>query len=430
MSTSIRWLHLSDFHVGKDNYATRKMFDYILAHARDRRAAGIVPDLLFVTGDLANRGLASEYETFWTEFAWPLQEVIGEGSDERTFTVPGNHDVDRLQHPAFSREEMCDAKSHYFDPTPEGRRLREMLMPRFNAFQEGDTTVVKGAFSGERGAFSRVVEIAGVKVGIAGINTAWLSKDDKDERKLTPGKALLEQALDELKQADLLIVLGHHPLDWIVSGEQKAIKSILGKHSVLYLHGHLHEAWVEPTYGSGHQLLTIQSGAGFQAREGEIWRNGLIWGQADLDAQVVRLQPWQWNPAHQDWSLAADAFPEVHRHGEWWEYPLPGTEAAKHVPRSTPQEPAVPPPKGWSMVTPDELSTHLIQLTEDAAVRFFNGAVPGWHTALSTSIPRRQIVGTLAGHFQDADTAVRSIVAPSSCPGVRRQDHSPASGGV
>ena len=62
-------------------------------------------------------------------------------------------------------------------------------------------------------------------------------------------------------------------------------------------------------------------------------------------------------------------------------------------------------------MTPAELSAHLIQLSEDAAVRFFNGAVPGWHTAISTSIPRRQIVGTLAQHFQDADTAVRSIVA-------------------
>ena len=275
MSKAIRWLHLSDFHVDKDNYATRKMFDYIIAHARDRKAAGIVPDLLFVTGDLANRGLASEYETFWTEFAWPLQEEIGEGSgDNRTFTVPGNHDVDRRQHPAFSREEMCDAKSGYFDPTPEGRRLREMLLSRFGAFQEGDATVVKGAFSGDRGAYSRVVEVAGSKVGIAGINTAWLSKDDNDERKLTPGKALLEQALDELKQADLRIVLGHHPLDWIVLGEQKAIKSILGKHSVLYLHGHLHEAWAEPAYGSGHQFLTVQSAAGFQAREGEIGATG------------------------------------------------------------------------------------------------------------------------------------------------------------
>ena len=266
MSQTIRWLHLSGIHVGKDNYSTRKMFDYILEHARAKKAAGVLPDLLFITGDLANSGLASEYVTFWTEFAWPLQEVIGEGSGERTFTVPGNHDVDRLQHPAFSREEMCDAKRQYFDPTSEGKRLRKMLMPRFKAFQEEDSTVEKGAFSGERGAFFRVVEIAGVNVGIAGINTAWLSKDDHDERKLTPGKMLLEQALDQLQQSELRIVLGHHPLDWIIPGEQKAIKSLLGKHSVLYLHGHLHEAWVEPTYGSGHQFLAIQSGAGFQRR--------------------------------------------------------------------------------------------------------------------------------------------------------------------
>jgi hypothetical protein len=27
MNKTIRWLHLSDFHVGKDDYATRKMFN-------------------------------------------------------------------------------------------------------------------------------------------------------------------------------------------------------------------------------------------------------------------------------------------------------------------------------------------------------------------------------------------------------------------
>lgn len=410
MASVIRWLHLSDFHVGKDDYGTRKMFDYIIGHVKHRKNA---PDLVFITGDLANRGLASEYETFWMEFAWPLQDQIGGTVADRTFAIPGNHDVDRTKYSAFDRDEMCSAASKYFDPTKEGREKREeMLLPRFKAFVDSDGTVAKGSFNTEAGTFTRVVEIGGKKVGIAGINTAWVCKDDKDREKLTPGKPLLEQALDSLEGTHLRIVLGHHPIDWLLPREQKAVKSVLGKHSVLYLHGHLHEAWAEPAYGSGHQFLTVQSGAAFQAREGEIWRNGLVWGEADLDAQTVRLQPWRWNPDHQNWSLAADAFPEVHRQGEWWEYGLPGTAATERMANaaSAPPAPPPPPPKGWSVTTSEELTAHLQTLPEDAAVRFFNGAVPGWHTALSTSIPRRQIVQAVARHFDDAQTAARPIV--------------------
>jgi 3',5'-cyclic AMP phosphodiesterase CpdA len=98
--TPIRWLHLSDFHVGKDDYATRKMFDYILAHVRKRKDDGFVPDLLFITGDLADKGLASQYETIWQDFILPLQHDIGGAIERQTFIVPGNHDVDRSKYTA------------------------------------------------------------------------------------------------------------------------------------------------------------------------------------------------------------------------------------------------------------------------------------------------------------------------------------------
>lgn len=420
MTTSkpIRWLHLSDFHVGKDDYAGRKMFDYILAHVRKREADGFVPDLLFLTGDLANKGLVGEYETFWQEFIWPLQEEIGDGIKDRTFAVPGNHDVDRTEHQAFSREDMASATSHYLDPSEEGEKLRKMLRPRFSPYLDNDCTPTKGAFSGPDGAFAQTIEMQGNQVGIVGINTAWLSKDEHDERQLSPGKPLLEKALNAIDSAKLCIVLGHHPIDWFIPAQQKAIKSLLGQHHVLYLHGHLHAAWAEPSYGGGHTFLAIQSGACFQAREGEIWRNGLVWGEADLDTGEVRLQPWRWIPDHQAWTPATDAFHENHRRGEWWHYALPGTQPVPNT--RSPVTPEVQPPRGWPVAKADDLNQHCAPLTPEAALRFFDGAVPDWSTALSTSIPRRKIVARLVGHFRDAETAESPIVTlllAASCEG-------------
>lgn len=409
MSKTIRWLHLSDFHVGKDDYATRKMFDYILDHVGKRKEEGFAPDLLFLTGDLANKGLACEYETFWLEFISPLQEKIGGEIDSRTFAVPGNHDLDRTKHPAFGRDEIAKADSHYLDPTDDGARLRgEMLTPRFKSFIENDCSSTKGTFASSDGAFAHTTTIRGHEIGIVGINTAWLSKEEKEERQLTPGKPLLENALNKVQQAKLRIVLGHHPVDWFRLDQQKPIKSLLGQHQALYLHGHLHDAWAEPTYGGGQSFLAIQSGAGFQAWEGEKWCNGLVWGEVDFDAGEVKLQPRHWIADQQAWTLATEAFHEHYRRGDWWHYPLPSNQP---IPASYAQAtPEVQPPKGWSVAIAADLSQHCVPLGQEAALRFFDGAVPDWHDALSSSIPRRKIVGRLVDYFKNAETAETPII--------------------
>ncbi|MDG4477011.1 metallophosphoesterase [Thiovibrio frasassiensis] len=409
MTSLIRWLHLSDFHVGKDDYAGRKMFDYIIEHVRQRKDEGFVPDFIFFTGDLTDKGKACDYETFWLEFVSSLQEVISGDISSRTFAVPGNHDADRDYHQAFSREEMSAPKSRYFDPNQEGNKLREILFPRFNAFVENDFSPTKGDLLKEQGAFAHQLDIRGNRIGIVGLNTAWLSKDNHDERKLTPGKALLEGVLDEISEAKVRIVLGHHPIDWFIPAEQKPLKSLLGKSHVLYLHGHLHDAWAEPTYGGGHQFLAIQSGAAFRAREGEMWRNGLVWAELDLDAQELRLQPRKWEPNQQAWIPATDAFHENHRKGDWWIYPLPDTSRALDIVKSAAQ-PNVQPPQGWGVFDPKVLSQYFKPLEEERAIRFFNGAVPSWPMALSTSVPRRKIVGALAAHLQEAEGSARPIV--------------------
>jgi predicted MPP superfamily phosphohydrolase len=413
----IRWLHLSDFHVGKDDYAQRRLFDKIIEHVRRRLSAGEPPDFVFITGDLANKGLPQEYEEFCYNFLLPLQEVIGSGIETRTFVVPGNHDVNRLRNQAFSREEISDSKSRYLDPTGEGKALRSLLTPRFEGFTAGDLTGKKGWIETDAGAFAQTETCREVRVGIVGVNTAWLSKDDHDEHVLTPGKSLLEGALSSVEPCDIRFVLGHHPLEWLLPQERKMISSLLGKQSAIYLHGHLHEAWAEPTFGSGHTFLAVQCGAAFQAREKEKWRNGLLFGEADIETDAVRLQPWNWNATHQDWSLAADAFPEALRKGDTWEYPRPGSEAWKTSTKSAVTAVAPAMPKGWSISTAADLRSKTTALGPEDAVRFFNGAVPDWNIALSSSIPRRTAVAELAGCFPCQKGADRTVVGVLLGPG-------------
>ena len=72
----IRWLHLSDFHVGKDHYEINKLFSHLHNHVKRRCQDGFVPDMVFVSGDIANAGLEDEYKQFINDFLMPLKEIL------------------------------------------------------------------------------------------------------------------------------------------------------------------------------------------------------------------------------------------------------------------------------------------------------------------------------------------------------------------
>ncbi len=122
----IRWLHLSDFHVGKDDYGQQMLFEEILEHVRLRQTDGFIPDLIFITGDVAYEGKRAQYKVFVSDFLRPLYEIVGNEKEPYTFIVPGNHDVFRKTHPDFDRKAICnDAVSRFFDPTKQGQKERQ-----------------------------------------------------------------------------------------------------------------------------------------------------------------------------------------------------------------------------------------------------------------------------------------------------------------
>lgn len=76
----LRWLHCSDLHFGKDRTAQERLLGRIVAHVADRVSRGFVPDLVFVTGDPADKGLGKEYDGLRKEFVDPVREALGGGN--------------------------------------------------------------------------------------------------------------------------------------------------------------------------------------------------------------------------------------------------------------------------------------------------------------------------------------------------------------
>lgn len=411
----LNWLHLSDFHFGKNVFQQELIASKILDHVKRFRENEVSPDFIFITGDIANTGKPKEYEEFNEVIMNPLIQIFGEDFKERIFVVPGNHDLDRKKNKGFSREMFLNFEEGLFEPTSESLDDRQMINARFDSFSQQLNFINSHEIFFERGAFAHKIEINNINLGIVGINTSWLCRDDKDKGNLSPGLALVRHALEEIKDCDLKIVLGHHPLEWISPSHLTPIKSLFGTHNVIYLHGHMHFSWAEPSYGAGQEFLTIQTGAAYQAPEGSKWKNGLLWAKLDLNEGQVSLQPHEWNHDAQSWQLATGFFHEAHRNDAWWEYDIPREQVKKKSINRNHRLPG-----GWTTWDLDTLNQYLEPLSSTEAISYFDGATPDWKVALSTSIPRREIVAkvksTYTSSYNSTESTVLTILA-AGCEG-------------
>ncbi len=390
----IRWLHLSDFHVGKDGYGQSQLFKYILTHVEGESK----PDFVFITGDIAQSGKSEQYDKFSVEFLEPLKKIVG--NQCRIFCVPGNHDVDRLKEEFVTREVIREKSQNFFDPDDNGKNKRKAIFSRFDAYAEYDQLYLDNEASwltSPDGCFAYNADVKGCNVGILGINTAWLSENREDKGQLTAGKLIVEKGLEAIAKSDVKIVLGHHPLDWFHPDDLPGIRALFGKCRVIYLHGHLHENSSRFDEGAGRFFLNVQSGAAFQAREHDRWVNGLLWGEWDIAEQCLELAPYCWSKQHQEWSPDAQAFPNVYRIGDSTRFSLPLSKD-KPVSASTESDagrvgdnrPKIP--DGWELITRETLGKFDTDPDDSVILSYFDGRIPNFGLALCPKIPRRAVV--------------------------------------
>lgn len=413
----MRWLHCSDFHIGKDRTAQERLTSKIIEHVAQQISNGFIPDFVFITGDIANSATKSEYKDFRNNFLTPLREALGGNDwDGRIMAVPGNHDTDRSKNNNFDRHAPLAATSRFFDPDKQGKAERDILSPRFKAYRQGAVADLAGDWvSKPEGAFAEALRIRGIKVGIVGINTSWLSKDDGDRFQLTPGIQLVDAALEKVKDCQVCFVLGHHPLNWLHEESTQRLRALFGHHGVIYLHGHMHQADGSREDVAGNEFLVFQSGSAFQARDGEPWENGLMWGKLDLTAKDALLSPRFWNPNNLDWPVKTGRFPENRRvnGSDWWAYPLPN----KRITENESKPIAWKQPYGWELLTVKNLKTYQREITIEEGGRFFDGAEPDWTIAQCPKLPRREKVRNLSEQIMSYQSQERPLVILLTGPG-------------
>ncbi len=336
LESSITWLHLSDLHAC--NPLTGWDAEDVLADLHEdldrlRETHGLAPDLVFFTGDAGfghlgtGRGeiLAEQFDEA-ERFFGRMREICGIAQD-RFFIVPGNHDVHRGRvNP--SDTSWLDALIGQGDDDvvallkDRGTQWHSMLgrLSNYHDFLKRHS-YDHLLDDPRRLVFSSVREISGVKVGVAGFNTAWSCCRSPERGKLWwGGRWQVKVLARQLADCDLRFALTHHPGGWFTEAEDPEVDDMLKRRFDLRLHGHEHRGWIELVSQATEQRdhLRISAGACYAASEKE---KGYNFGRLDPSTGSVEVFLRRYDETGEGW-VANEVAHKTTSDGRWTSQPL------------------------------------------------------------------------------------------------------------
>jgi hypothetical protein len=324
---AIRWLHLSDLHLGcQREDLWWQMQEDLAASVRAFVERLGPPDLLLLSGDLTNTGAAKQFDRvdrlLDTLLGWLAESG---GAEPLIVAVPGNHDVQRppeakgFQYLILDRYVEAGLEDKYVQSMEDAlwtRRDVSVVKPLFANYQkwfrkrllpelERRAKIHASHFPGD---FCLEVEIAGAfPLCLVGLNSTWQQYKGGDfERKLTlPGRQL-QATLPPGENGSPLAVFNHHPRALLMQHHPPGWLSPAGGRIFdeqiyppnrfdLCLFGHMHDGRSMTTSVSGGATRTYFQapslfGLEHYGNHNEDRLMGYAWGSLSADGEV-RIWP-------------------------------------------------------------------------------------------------------------------------------------------
>lgn len=272
---AVRWLHLSDLHLGSPGRALWwQVHDDFARSIRDGVERLGPPELILISGDLTNTGVESEFDLvdqFLDRLLVWIDEAAG-GGEPVIIAIPGNHDLVRPQgveaFPFLVLEQVgaraddpsvkllleklwTERDASFLDPlfAPYLAWWKRRILPRLEA---PDVRMNRSHFPGDLSVHLDLD--ARFSLCVVGLNSTWMQTKagDFEGRLELPTEqfhAALDRQpqgspLDALEAADRALLLMHHPPSWLSPrGQAEFFSSIYTpERFALCLHGHLHKA--------------------------------------------------------------------------------------------------------------------------------------------------------------------------------------------
>lgn len=330
--SKITWLHLSDWHHGREDFDREVVLDALLRDIQERNQ--IAPELSTIdfiafSGDIAWSGKSQEYEGVEKHFFEPILENAGLAKDglKRLFVVPGNHDIDRDQLKSVPSEIITslvnrESVNEFLKP----HWKRDALLSPFAAYSKfaskcSGTDTEKICSDPAYYCVSRI-EIGGKTIGIIGLNSAWLTSRTLDSKNqindygyLIMGERQVYAALEDIKKlgnTDLNIAIMHHPFHWLTDFDRDLVEERLYRKCHLILHGHEHRPRVNIQRSTLGDVVIVPAGASYDRRRAldSRYTNAYNLVQLDFDKQQGTVYLRRWSDQQGQWVADTELWQE------------------------------------------------------------------------------------------------------------------------
>ncbi|MBN1654627.1 MAG: metallophosphoesterase [Deltaproteobacteria bacterium] len=404
---SIRWLHLTDLHVGQDDQ------DWLWPRLKQKFKEDLEKtykdagpwDLVLFTGDLVQKGdeyskLDKILEDIWN---WFSEKELKCDPFPWLLAVPGNHDLlrpDTSQPEVFAIEQWqnnATVADHFWN-NRDNNKWRKVVSDAFTSYDNWwENTTLRpreGINPGMMpGDFSFTFEKNGYLLGFVGLNSSFLQLTDKRdyEKRLVLDPRQFQAACrgNGVAWADkhhACILLTHHPLEWLSKKSQDDLNAEVMESFCLHLCGHNHQTEVTQIFRSGTDRAPIQwTGRSVFGLE-KIDNNGGLSRQHGYAAGELRFSSnekgeLQFMPRRASkienghWSFIAD--------NEAVELPCDNCKTKLFSINLTSKQPASPPP-----TSSDENTTYTKAINERLISNLddYFAALPSKHKALHDTV--------------------------------------------
>ncbi len=283
----ITWLHISDLHFNtKNTYDEKIVLGELLKDITNCiQENDLQPDFIVVTGDISFSSKPEEY-SLATNFFDDLLKTANIPKN-CLYIIPGNHDIDRnvLTPLSLAASEALTDQSKT-NESLGNERERSFILERFHNYRDfinnyfGDKGI---HFDDDNYFYIENIELAGLKIGVLGLNSSWLSSSNADYGKLQLGEKQIRKALDESKDVDFRMALIHHPFEWFREFERGHVDAQLMDNCDFILHGHMHRQSILELKTPDSNAVIIPAGTSYKSRS---YRNSYNFVQLDLEKQI------------------------------------------------------------------------------------------------------------------------------------------------
>lgn len=284
----IRWLHISDLHLGNEDLTSSCMRDDLISFLEQQDYKF---DYIFLTGDILTAGPDASFTQEMGDFLKKICEAAGVAYD-RMYITPGNHDINRN---AEGRDDSIKKaiydRSGYYDPR-KGDISKDDLMNIW-AGQVNFRNFLSSIYSEEHLAYYLDAQqphfvIETEDFNIIHLDTTISYTEGQEATDLIVGLNPLYKVLNKTNKKKPSVLITHYPITSLLQDEKKTISIYLQKRGVrLWLAGHEHDHNLQRI-----KYLNMMQAGVMRYGQGEI--SSFIIGQYDPDDFKAEAMVYMW----------------------------------------------------------------------------------------------------------------------------------------